>query len=183
MKRTLNDWTEAALESIADGGVASISVEGLAKELGVTKGSFYWHFTGRDALIAAALELWVSQVEAEVEALAADTDDPIERVRSFVSSVLVDPQQGYVDLALGASAGIEVVSSAVQRVSDARLGLLSKALRQLGMTPAQSERQARMVLASYLGHIQLRISLDGDKYLAKASKAYTDQLMESLAAL
>jgi AcrR family transcriptional regulator len=35
-----------------------ISVEGIARRLGTTKGSFYGHFTDRIALIAAVLDRW-----------------------------------------------------------------------------------------------------------------------------
>ena len=50
------DWALAALDVIAESGLASVAVEPLAKRLGVTKGSFYWHFPSRDALLVAALE-------------------------------------------------------------------------------------------------------------------------------
>ena len=52
------DWTRAALAAIADKGTAHVSVERLARELGATKGSFYWHFKDRPALIDAALQRW-----------------------------------------------------------------------------------------------------------------------------
>src|SRR5690606_21017046 len=53
-----DDWAEAALDLIAEQGVAAVAVEPLARRLGVTKGSFYWHFPSRDALLQAALERW-----------------------------------------------------------------------------------------------------------------------------
>jgi AcrR family transcriptional regulator len=52
------DWAVAALDVIAETGLASVAVEPLAKRLGVTKGSFYWHFPSREALLIAALERW-----------------------------------------------------------------------------------------------------------------------------
>src|SRR3546814_2778554 len=58
------DWAQAALDLIAENGVAAVAVEPLARRLGVTKGSFYWHFPSRDALLQAALERWES-VEQE----------------------------------------------------------------------------------------------------------------------
>ena len=51
-------WIEAALEALADGGVEAVRVEPLAKALDVTKGSFYWHFADRRALIDAMLTSW-----------------------------------------------------------------------------------------------------------------------------
>ena len=45
-----NDWAEAALSAIAARGIEGVAIEPLARELGVTKGSFYWHFANRNAL-------------------------------------------------------------------------------------------------------------------------------------
>ncbi|MEU8610821.1 helix-turn-helix domain-containing protein [Actinoplanes sp. NPDC048791] len=55
---TADDWTSAALEAMAGGGLAAVAVEPLAARLGATKGSFYWHFANRDALIEAAVLRW-----------------------------------------------------------------------------------------------------------------------------
>ena len=52
------DWARAALKAIAEGGLAAVGVEPLARTLGVTKGSFYAHYRNRDELITAALEEW-----------------------------------------------------------------------------------------------------------------------------
>jgi AcrR family transcriptional regulator len=68
-----SDWTAAALDALAAGGLAAVAVEPLATRLGTTKGSFYWHFTNRDALLRAVLERWertdtedvITYVEAE----------------------------------------------------------------------------------------------------------------------
>ncbi|WP_412543871.1 TetR/AcrR family transcriptional regulator [Longispora sp. K20-0274] len=55
---TAEDWAEAALLAFAEGGLAAVAVEPIATRLGATKGSFYWHFPHRDALVVAALALW-----------------------------------------------------------------------------------------------------------------------------
>src|SRR5690348_18440284 len=52
------DWERGALEMIADEGVGALAVEALARRLGVTKGSFHWHFKNREALLQAALTRW-----------------------------------------------------------------------------------------------------------------------------
>lgn len=53
-----NDWIEAAIDILAQEGVTGIRVEVLAKQCGVTKGSFYWHFRDRQDLLEAVLERW-----------------------------------------------------------------------------------------------------------------------------
>src|SRR4029078_4672955 len=55
------DWEQAALDVIAEQGVSAGTVEEPARQLRVTKGSFYWHFPTREALLKAALERWESQ--------------------------------------------------------------------------------------------------------------------------
>ena len=52
------DWVDAALRALTVGWLGSLSVERLATELGATKGSFYWHFKNRSALVDAALAEW-----------------------------------------------------------------------------------------------------------------------------
>lgn len=51
-------WIAAATDVLADEGVAGLRVEVLAKHLGVTKGSFYWHFKDRGDLLQSVLETW-----------------------------------------------------------------------------------------------------------------------------
>lgn len=51
-------WVEAAIDVLAREGIAGLRVEVLAKRCGVTKGSFYWHFKDRQALLDAVLERW-----------------------------------------------------------------------------------------------------------------------------
>ncbi|MDO9242510.1 MAG: TetR/AcrR family transcriptional regulator [Rhodocyclaceae bacterium] len=51
-------WIAAALDIVAQDGIDGLRVEGLAKRLGVTKGSFYWHFKDRRDLIDAVLDDW-----------------------------------------------------------------------------------------------------------------------------
>jgi len=51
-------WIEIGIDLLAKEGIAGLRIEVLAKRCGVTKGSFYWHFKDRQALLAAILERW-----------------------------------------------------------------------------------------------------------------------------
>ena len=53
---TAADWAEAALQLIAEAGLNALTIDALAARIGVTQGSFYWHFPNRSALVAAALD-------------------------------------------------------------------------------------------------------------------------------
>ncbi len=50
-------WIAAAFDALAEGGIDAVRVEPLATALGITKGSFYWHFADRRALLDAMLEV------------------------------------------------------------------------------------------------------------------------------
>lgn len=64
-------WIEAATDVLARDGVAGLRVEVLAKHCGVTKGSFYWHFKDKQALLNAILERWKSGRIRDIEKMTS----------------------------------------------------------------------------------------------------------------
>lgn len=73
------------LARLASLGVEGVRVEPLAKDLGVTKGSFYWHFTDREELLSAVLEAWVDlTTEAVIARANSAADTPIERLEHLM---------------------------------------------------------------------------------------------------
>ena len=64
-----------------------MAVVPLAKELGATKGSFYWHFVNREALVEAALADWEQSHTATVIAdIEAALDDPLQQLRLLIQA-------------------------------------------------------------------------------------------------
>lgn len=57
-----NDWLKAARLALLRGGVEAVRVEKLARNLHVTKGSFYWHFKDRDDLLDLLLREWEGEM-------------------------------------------------------------------------------------------------------------------------
>ncbi|WP_419863244.1 TetR/AcrR family transcriptional regulator [Candidatus Poriferisodalis sp.] len=53
-----DDWVAAALDVLVSDGISAVKVLPLAKRLGVTRGSFYWHFENHEALLSRLLEVW-----------------------------------------------------------------------------------------------------------------------------
>ena len=155
-KTTAEDWERAALDAVAAGGVASVSVEALAADLGPTKGSFYGHFANREALIVAALRRW----EAEhTEMLAGYLDklpDPMERLRYALPGALAEERGSAIALTLLADAADPSVSAAIARVTARRVGILERAFTDLGFAPAQARTRAQAAYAVYLGTAALR---------------------------
>ncbi|GAB5468251.1 MAG: TetR/AcrR family transcriptional regulator [Rhodospirillales bacterium] len=71
-------WIELALRVLIEEGEEQVKILGLAKRLGVTRGSFYHHFASRQELIDELLQRWrqqntvglVHQASLETETLA-----------------------------------------------------------------------------------------------------------------
>src|SRR5271156_4146063 len=53
-----DDWIRAAFARLSTEGIESVRIELLARDLGVSKGSFYWHFQDREELLAKMLDRW-----------------------------------------------------------------------------------------------------------------------------
>src|SRR5258708_7678611 len=94
-KRRLSrdDWTAAALDAIAEGGLAAVAVEPLAVRLGVTKGSFYAHFASRDELIEAVLARWEESHSRTGLLRFSEIADPAERLRQVLLAAVTFSQR------------------------------------------------------------------------------------------
>jgi AcrR family transcriptional regulator len=151
------DWARAALKAIADGGLAAVAVEPLARTLGVTKGSFYAHYRNRDALIAAALAEWVRSHGDEGLAEFAAIADPAQRLRDLLTVVVhaVQPLAPSVHLSLIGDRNDPLVRDAVRRVDRARLKLLARTYRELGLPADRAASRARVAYAAILGLLHL----------------------------
>src|SRR5258705_12473493 len=70
------DWLDQGLKTLAKSGFTALKAEPLAKAMGVSRGSFYWHFTDISAFHAAVLKHWreiaAEAIIAGVEASAGD---------------------------------------------------------------------------------------------------------------
>jgi len=88
---TAADWAEAALQLIAEAGLGGLTVDTLARRLGVTKGSFYWHFKGRQELLAAALERWEGRIGETITGLSA-IPDAAHRIRLMIEAATEPPR-------------------------------------------------------------------------------------------
>ena len=56
------EWLEAGLQTLSSFGIAALTVEGLAKSLGISKAGFYWHFKNRDDMLRQLLDHWAHEI-------------------------------------------------------------------------------------------------------------------------
>jgi AcrR family transcriptional regulator len=176
------DWVEAALEAIAEGGLAAVAVVPLAARLGATKGSFYWHFRSREALIEAALATWeqttTSAVIAEIDAVA---DDPRRQLRFLFKRVTELAARDRIELALLATADHPIVRPVVDHVTRRRIDFAAELFRRVGFPPADARRRALLAYSAYLGYAQLvHATPQLLPRTQKASRAYLNYVLAAL---
>jgi AcrR family transcriptional regulator len=155
---TAADWTVAAARRLASHGADHVRVEPLAQQLGVSKGSFYWHFANRDALLTSVLEMWESQgTEAIISAVDAQTPDPASRVRALVQHTFGQPHHDAIELGIRAWASHNLDARAVaERVDARRLTYVAHLIAACGVSTATATTRAQVMYRTLIGEFVLR---------------------------
>ena len=86
------DWLRTAVHMLGRDGVEGVRVDALARVLGVTNGSFYWHFRSRGDLLDALIDLWEEETAWLVDE-ASRADSPRSRLVRFFQ--LISPARNY----------------------------------------------------------------------------------------
>jgi len=160
-RTTKNEWIDGAFTALCAGGIDAVRVEPLARSLGVTKGSFYHHFDNRRELHLGMLSEWERLGTALViDAVDGAAADPGARLRLLMMSAYgADDVADAIEAAIRAwAAGDEVASQAVRRVDERRVGYVANLLSEVGMTPAQATRRARLLYRHLIGEFIWRTS-------------------------
>jgi AcrR family transcriptional regulator len=149
---SIDDWTERALALLMDEGVGAIKINRLCKELGVTKGSFYWHFADLDAFLAAIAEKWCTETREALRSLSElDALPPLERIRAMALR-LIDDRSWKVERALRDWARDDAAVAAVIDEADQFVfGLVQAALLELGHAEQDARMRAGLLVYAGIG--------------------------------
>jgi AcrR family transcriptional regulator len=169
------DWVLEALRALANSGVEAVRVEPLAKKLGVTKGSFYWHFGDRAALLAAVLADWERRatlaIIAEVEAAGGDARERL--VALFRRALAADLR---LDRRVRAWATDDAAAAAVlRRVDRRRIGYLRRLFAQMGHAKPLATALARLTYSAMVGAFELGFHAAGSEG-ERAARLYQELL-------
>lgn len=157
-----SDWILAGFQALVERGPEAVRVEPLARALGATKGSFYWHFKDMRALHAAMLEAWERLASTEITASVRQSDlPPREQVLLLVEKVSVIPEAEAGGLAVEPAirdwgrvdplARDVLVRADRQRLADLRGFLIAAGLQE-----AAAEEGAAVFYAALIGLEALR---------------------------
>lgn len=132
-----DDWLDAAFQAVVDGGFDAVRVLVLADRLGVTRGSFYWHFADHAELISALLARWQEREFASGRSLESELVgtalDELARVLEFaLAHAGADLENMRFELALrGLGRRDTAVAEMLAEVDQTRLKLFEKKFLRL----------------------------------------------------
>jgi AcrR family transcriptional regulator len=160
------DWVDAATDILVDEDVRGIRIEALCAKLGVTKGSFYWHFAGRAGLLAAMLQNWRNRMTTNViDRLGAQSGEPSIRLRALLalprrtrSPAFARIEQSIRDWSRRDTKALEAVSE----VDNIRLNYIAEIFEKHGFEPAVAQRRAYIAYTMLMGDSILRNTIDLD---------------------
>ena len=144
------DWLDQGLRTLARSGFTALKAEPLAKAMGVSRGSFYWHFADIGAYRTAILKHWrevaAEQIIANLEAASKD-DNPLLLLlrRSFSSKPALES-------AVRTWATLDPAArSAVQATDRRRLSYVESLFERSGVSPGVARARAQIFYWAFLG--------------------------------
>ena len=160
-------WIEAAFDALAEGGIDAVRVDPLAKQLGVTRGSFYWHFTDRATLHAAMLKEWRKRQSYRVATrIENQTTAPDERLRQTLALPHAGPRAkraAAIELAIRLWSRRDAeAAKAVRHIDRVRLNYYAKLYGEMGHAPAQARKRAFMFYSALMAQAFIVTDADTD---------------------
>ncbi|WP_298242260.1 TetR/AcrR family transcriptional regulator [uncultured Bradyrhizobium sp.] len=171
---TADDWIQQGLKALARSGFTALKADPLAKAMGVSRGSFYWHFADLAAFHAAVLKRWreiaAEQIIADVE--AAD-DEPLKALLRRSFGARLDLERAVRNWAAFDAAA----QAAVRAIDRRRIDYIEQLLAKRGLAPATAQARAQILYWTFLG-----FALSGPPVPAARLEGPLDEIMRMVSA-
>lgn len=146
-------WIECGFDILSESGHENITIEELSGRMGISRGSFFYHFKNRDGFICAMMDQWMSDTEAIIRGL--DTSGGFEECYDKVTEgvTLLNSDR---ELRIRRWAGSEpLVQEYAARVDAMRIESFCGIFARLGLEPEVSDMLAKFRYSLMLGLKQI----------------------------
>lgn len=154
------DWLQAAFNAVVEGGVDNLKILTLAENLGVTRGSFYWHFADHAELLQATLWGWKDQeIQRLLRIEGQQTPDPLADMHMLLEEALAhsgdELENMRFELAVrGLGRRDAQVATLLFEVDQARTRLFAKHFSRLFQDPQKAADLAALFYLTIVGCFQ-----------------------------
>lgn len=157
---TRTDWLDAGLSTLATQGAPALTIDRLAGEMGLSKGSFYHHFRGMPGFKAALLDHYESAFTSRyIDAVEGGaTQAPAEKLRRLLGLILDGHQEHESELEIAVRAWAlqdPQVRDALERVDATRMAYLRDVWFDLTGDALESHRMGRLLYVVLVGAEQV----------------------------
>lgn len=155
-KLSREDWLRAGLDALVEGGPEQLKAARLARRLGVTTGSFYWHFQDLGEFQSELLEYWKEDVVGGlIRTAKASAQEPAQVLAALRTFILESGAHRY-DTAMREWARSDpLVRETVEKADDVRAIFLAETLRAGGMSEEHARDRANLIGAAWRGSQEL----------------------------
>ena len=151
-KLSPDDWIDAGLKALAHDGFTALKADVIARQLSVSRGSFYWHFADVAAFETAVMQRW-RDVMAEAVIRELEEIKPASARLSHLSRIAFGASPA-LEIAMRAWAASDPRARAVVRAVDKRrLAYIRRMLRDSAVAADQVEPRAQIIYWTYLGFV------------------------------
>ncbi len=160
---SIDGWLEAAYDALLEGGVDAVKILPLAKQLKLSRTSFYWFFRDREELLAALIARWrdkntgnlIRQAEAYAESIAEATLNVFD---CWLDRNLFDAKFEFAIRSWALQS--EEILKEVQAADNARLAALGRMFERFGHEPVAADVRARTLYLVQIGYISMQTEED-----------------------
>ncbi|MDX1588007.1 MAG: TetR/AcrR family transcriptional regulator [Oleiphilaceae bacterium] len=165
---SVDDWLDGAAGEIAAGGFGNLRVLTLAKKLGVTRGSFYWHFRDHEDLVVRFLNRWRDRRLHELRYWKPGDGDVEEELRRILEILLSDASRNIrrlqVELAVRDYARRnDYAAGLVREVDESRIAQNCLLFERLGSDPERTRDLSLLLYVATIGSQVVLTGRDGDQ--------------------
>ena len=140
-------WLEFALDTLENEGIHKVNVEYLARRMGVTKGSFYWHFKNRETLLQEMLDYWTKILTTEVIDRSLDGSANSSETLLKLLTIISTENVGRYEAAVRSWAAHDQTARAIlQTVDRQRLEFITGLFSDIGFDKPDADIRARLIL-------------------------------------
>jgi AcrR family transcriptional regulator len=144
-----DDWISRGLKALTRSGFTALKADPLARAMGVSRGSFYWHFADLGTFHAAILKRWREIAAEEIIAgVEADSDEPLTALLRRTFGARLDLERAVRNWA----AFDPAAQAAVRAIDRRRLDYIEALLQRRGFPAATAQARAQILYWTFLGY-------------------------------